>query len=100
MIPAAARRTARAGHFALTDRPPSAEPGLAAVARWLTGVLRRTRGITLRTDLGRAAPDATVAAPRARRPGRRTDRGHRGPAYDLTSASGSATGSGSISRRA
>jgi hexosaminidase len=50
MIPAPAWRTARAGHFTLTDGPPSAEPGLAAVARWLTGVLRRTGGITLRTD--------------------------------------------------
>jgi hypothetical protein len=47
-----------------------------------------------------ARPDAPGAAPRARRPGRRTGRDHRGPAYDLTSASGSATGSRSISRRA
>ncbi len=50
MIPPPRRRTAHEGAFTLTDAPPAAGPELAGVARWLTGVLRRTGGITLRLD--------------------------------------------------
>ncbi len=50
MIPQPVHRAVTAGAFPLTDAPPSAGPELSGVARWLTGVLRRTGGVTLRTD--------------------------------------------------